>query len=289
MIFVTGATGTVGSEVVRQLRAAGINVRAGVRSPQRAEALTQLGADVVAFDFSDAATLPAALRGVSRVFFLSPPAAFDEATESRFVQAMQDAGVQHVVKLSVWNAQEEGYQFARWHRQSERLIEASGIPYTFLRPTGFMQNFPTFHGAAVQYQGAFSVPMTEGAIGHIDVRDIAAVAVQILRDGGHQGRAYNLSGPQAVTYAQAAAQLSEVLGKPVQFRPVSPADWKRAMIGYGQPEAAVDALLDLYTFYDRGGSDEVSTAVADILGRPPIPLSQFLGENAAAFGGKQAD
>lgn len=285
MIFVTGATGTVGSEVVRQLRAAGVPVRAGVRSPQKAADLQQLGAEVVEFDYARPETFAAALRGITRVFFLTVSAGFDAETEARFVQAMKDAGVQHVVKLSVWNAQDEAYLIARWHRESEKLIEQSGIPYTFLRPSGFMQNLPTFFGGAIKQYGAFSLPMTQAGVGHIDVRDIAAVAAKILRDGGHEGKGYNLSGPAAPSYSQVAALLAEVVGKPVHYQAVSPEDWKRTMLGYGQHEAMVDAMLDLYAYYERGGSAGVSSAVEEVTGRPPTSLAQFLREHAAAFGG----
>ena len=285
MIFVTGATGTVGSEVVRQLRAAGVPVRAGVRSPQKAVDLQQLGAEVVEFDYARPETFAKALDGVTKVFFLTVSAGFDRESETRFVQAMKDAGVRHVVKLSVWNAQDEAYAIARWHRESEKLIESSGIPYTFLRPSGFMQNLPTFFGAAIKQYGAFSLPMAQSSVGHIDVRDIAAVAAKILRDGGHEGRGYNLSGPAALSYGQVAEQLAEILGKPVHYSAVSPQDWKRTMMGYGQPEPMVDAMLDLYAYYECGGSAEVSPAVEQITGRAPSSMGQFLREHAAAFGG----
>lgn len=285
MILVTGATGTVGSEVVRQLRAAGVPVRAGVRSPQKATEAQKLGAEVVALDFDRPETFAAALRGVTKVFLLTAPASFDDTSEKRFIAAMQAAGVGHVVKLSVWDAPAEGYQIARWHRASERLLEASGLAYTFLRPSGFMQNLPNFLGAAIKQQGAFALPMAQAAVGHIDVRDIAAVAVKTLTEGGHEGKGYNLSGPAALTYGQVAEQLSALLGKPVQYHAVSPEAWKAQMLGYGMPEPAVDPMVDLYRYYVAGGSADTSSAVADITGRPATPLAQFLKDHAAAFGG----
>ena len=284
MIFVTGATGTVGSEVVRQLRADGVPVRAGVRSPQKASDLAKLGAEVVAFDYGKPETFGPALQGVTRVFYLTTPGPTDAGEESRFVQALRDAGVQHVVKLSVWNAPEESYLFARWHRRSERLLEDSGIAYTFLRPNGFMQNLPSFLGSSIKQQSAFALPLAEAAVSHIDVRDIAAVAAKILRSGGHEGKGYNLSGPESLNYLQVAERLSELLGKKVAYHAAAPAAWKQTMLGYGVPELAVDGLLDLYKNSAEGGSAGVSDAVAQILGRSPISVAQYLREHATEFG-----
>lgn len=260
-------------------------MRAGVRSPQKAGELKGLGAEVVAFDYAKPETFGPALQGVERVFYLTVPGADDEAQERRFVQALRDAKVKHVVKLSVWNAQDEAYQFARLHRKSERLLEESGIAYTFLRPSGFMQNLPSFLGDSIKQQGAFALPMAQSAVGHIDARDIAAVAAKILRDGGHEGKGYDLSGPEALTYGQVAEKLTALLGKPVAYHAVSPEGWKKTMLGYGVPEGAVDGMVDLYNYYVGGGSAEVSSAVADILGRPASSIDRFLRENAAAFGG----
>jgi uncharacterized protein YbjT (DUF2867 family)/predicted enzyme related to lactoylglutathione lyase len=258
-----------------------------VLNPQKAEALTQLGAEVVAFDYNAPETFDKALQGVTRLFYVTVPGPDDGPSEARFIEALRRAGVQHVVKLSVWNAQDEQYLFARAHRASERRLEAAGIAYTFLRPSGFMQNLPSFLGASVKNQAAFALPMAQSAVGHIDVRDIAAVATKILRDGGggHHGKGYNLSGPEVLTYGQVADKLSALLGKKITYHAVTPAAWKSTMLGYGVPESTVDGLLDLYQYCVNGGSSTVSDAVATILGRAPISLEQYLGENAAAFGG----
>jgi predicted enzyme related to lactoylglutathione lyase len=219
------------------------------------------------------------------VFYVTLPGPGDDLIEARFIDALQQARVQHVVKLSVWNAQDESYLYARAHRASERRLESSGIAYTFLRPSGFMQNLPSNLGASIKQQGAFALPMAQAAVGHIDARDIAAVAAKILREGGHEGQGYNLSGPEALTYAQVADTLSALLGKKVTYHAVTPAAWKSTMLGYGVPESMVDGLIDLYQYYVNGGSSTVSNAVASILGRPPTSLEQYLGEQVAAFGG----
>ncbi len=285
-ILVTGATGLVGGEVVRSLIREGATVRAGVRNPEKKEAaaLRELGAEVVALDFARPETFAPALHGVTKVFYLTVPAPTDEATEPGFITAMKQAGVQHVVKLSVWKAEAENYLFARLHRQSEQRLEVSGIAWTFLRPTGFMQNFLQLAGS-IQQTGTFFLPMAQSAVGHIDVRDIADVAARVLLHDGHQGKSYDLSGPEALTYDTAAALLAAGSGRPVGYVATTPDQWRTSMLGYGLPAPLVDGLLDLYAYYVDGGSNSVSPAVADILGRPARTLADFSKEHAAAFQG----
>jgi uncharacterized protein YbjT (DUF2867 family) len=288
-ILVTGATGLVGGEVARALLAAGAVVRAGVRDPEgrnqkEAAALRQLGAQVVALDYAQPATFAAALDGVSKVFYLTLPGPEDDAREPGFVAAMQQAGVAHVVKLSVWEAADEAYLFARVHRQSEKRLEQSAMAWTFLRPTGFMQNLLQMAGS-IRATGSFALPMGQAALGHIDVRDIADVAARVLLEPGHHGRAYELSGPEALTYEQVAAALTAGCGRPVRYVAVSPEQWRAMMQGYGAPAPLVEGLLDLYGYYVSGGSSAVSPAVAEILGRPARTLLDFIAQHRDALGG----
>lgn len=282
MILVTGATGTVGTELVARLLGVGARVRVGLRSPQKGAALVEQGAEVVAFDFAQPQTYGPALAGVSKVFFLSPPSAFDSILETQFVAAMKAAQVQHVVKLSVWNADGRGYTFARWHRESELLIEQAGIPFTHLRPSGFMQNFLQLAQSVTQ-SGIIALPLADAAVGYIDVRDIAAVAAQVLLFGDHAGRAYNLSGPEALSYGQIAQQLTELTGRPVQYISVPSDRYAATLASYGVPAPIVAAICDLYAYYANGGSDAVSPHVAEILGRPASSVARFLREHKAAF------
>lgn len=288
-ILVTGATGLVGGEVVRALRAAGATVRAGLRDPEgskqkEAAELRNLGTEVVNLDYGRPETFAAALQGVHGVFYLTVPSPLDEVWEPGFIAAMQHAGVSHVVKLSVWRAADEAYLFARAHRQSERRLEQSGIPWTFLRPSGFMQNLLQ-QAKMISFTGTFALPMAQAAVGHIDARDIADVAARALLGPEHQGRAYELSGPEALTYDQVAEKLSGIAGRPVHYLAATPEQWGQTMQGYGVPAPVVDGLLDLYRYYVSGGSSTVSPAVAEILGRPARSMTDFINEHQGAFRG----
>ena len=283
-ILVTGATGLVGGEVVRSLLREGAKVRAGVRDAQKKEsaALRELGAEVVELDFARAETFAPALHGVSKVFYLIVPSPADATFEPVFIAAMKEAGVQHVVKLSVWKAGEEAYLFARMHRQSEQRLEESGIAWTFLRPSGFMQNLLQLSGT-IRSANSFFLPMGQAAVGHIDARDIADVAAKVLLGNEHHGKSYDLSGPEALTYDQVASSLTEVTGRPIHYVPTTAEQWRGTMQGYGVPGPVVEGLLDLYGYYVSGGSNSVSPAVSDILGRPARSLADYVKQNAGAF------
>lgn len=284
--LVTGATGLVGGELVRVLLRDGQAVRAGVRDKEGrnqkdAAELAQRGAEVVELDYARPETFAAALRGVSAVFYLNIPFSDAPGHEPELFAAMKEAGVKRVVKLSVWKAADEAYLFARWHRASEKRLEESGLPYTLLRPSGFMQNLLQLAGS-VRGASAIFLPMAQAAVGHIDARDIAEAAAVALR-GGHEGKAYDLSGPAALTYAEVAEALSRSLGRTVHYVPISGEKWRTDMVGYGMPGSVADSLLDLYNYYVSGGSSATDPALAMLLGRPGRSISEFVREHAAVF------
>ena len=188
MILVTGASGTVGSEVVKALGAFRARVRAGYRTrPQNVPE----GVESVALEYDRPDTLRPAMKDVETLFLVSNSI----TPELTVVDEARHAGVKRIVKLSVLRAAEEGYIFARWHRAVERHIEASGLAWTFLRSNGFMQNVVTYMGETIRTQSAFYSSGGDGAASHIDVRDLGAVAASVLVEMGHEGQAYELTGP----------------------------------------------------------------------------------------------
>jgi uncharacterized protein YbjT (DUF2867 family) len=273
MILVTGAAGTVGSEVVEQLKARGASFKVGYRS-RRTE-----GVEGVAIDLEKPETLGPALRGVDTVFLLSSTV----APERNLVTAARSEGVKRIVKLSVWGAAEEGFVFGRWHRAVERAIEASGLAWTFLRPNGFMQNVVNFMGATIKGQNAFYHSAADAKISHVDARDIAAVAARTLVDAGHEGKAYALSGPQALGYSEVAAALSKALGREIRYVAIPDADYKQAAVAAGIPEPYADALIDLSRQYRTGQMSAVTSDVKAVSGRDPIRFEQFARDYAAAL------
>src|SRR5262245_55745653 len=199
MILVTGSSGTIGSEVLNELTAAGQAVRAGYRTRPP----TTPGVQAVRIDLATGEGLDAAVDGADAVFLLVGEMADQTAGELRVVEAAKRGGVKRLVKLSVLGAETEAYSFARIHRPVERAVEASGIPYTLLRPVSFMQNFVTYEGDTIRKEGAFYLPCGEARQSLVDARDIARVAARVLTGAGHEGKAYDLCGPEPLTYAEA--------------------------------------------------------------------------------------
>ena len=277
MILVTGASGTVGREVVSSLAIAGATFKAGYRSrpqnvPERVES--------VAIDFDRPETIAPALRGVETVFVLSNMV----EPEKRLVDEAKKAGVKRVVKLSVNGAAEEAFTFAKWHRAVEKHIEASGLRWTFLRPSGFMQNFFNYMGDSIRKEGAFyTATGPRGAGAHIDARDIGAAASIVLTRDGHEGKAYELTGPKAITYDEAARVLSAAAGREIRHVAITPDQYRQGALAMGMPAPYVDALVDLDRAYATGALTQVTGAVKELTGRDPITFEQFAKDYADRF------
>ena len=275
MILVTGASGTVGSEVVKSLVSAGAKFKAGYRSrpqnvPDRVES--------VAIDFDARETIRPALEGVDTVFLLSNAV----EPERNVVDEAKRAGVKRIVKLSVYGAAREEFTFAKWHRAVERHIEASGLAWTFVRPAGFMQNYFNYSGETIRKQGAIYAS-ADGPGAHIDARDIGAAAAIVLTRDGHEGKAYELTGPRAFDNAEAARILTGAVGREVRFVQVPAEEFKKGGLAMGMPPAYVDALVDLDRAYAAGTLAGVTPAVKELTGRDPITFEQFAKDYADRF------
>src|SRR5579871_534734 len=234
-VFVIGATGTTGSATVRALRAAGADVVAGVRSADKAGPLTELGAVVKPVNMEDVAGMQAAMRGSDRLFLVTPASDSTVALTASIVEAAKAAGVRHVAKLSGLNVGNgPRFAFGKWHRDAEKVIEASGLDWTFLRPNAFMQNF--FGNAqSVKQQGIYFSPFGSTPISFVDARDIADVAAKVLTTDGHGGKSYNLTGPKAITNEEVSRHLSTAAKKQVSCVPVTLDQLREALIGHGMP------------------------------------------------------
>ncbi len=287
MILITGATGIVGSEVVKQLAATGAPLRALVRNPEKAAAIRRLGVELVHGDFDKPETLDAALAEAEKVFLLSSPHPRQVELHGNLIEAARRSGVRHIVKLSaIGAAAESPARFLRWHWQTEKQLGQSGIAYTHLRLHYFMQNTLGF-AATVASQGAIYVPMKDARIGMVDVRDVAAVAVATLTEDGHAGKTYDVTGPEALSFAQVAEKLSAALGKKVAHVEVTPAVAKQGMMAAGLPEMLADGVLELYADWNGGGAAHVTGVVAAVGKVQPHTFGQFVREFAPAFQGSQ--
>ena len=289
MILVTGATGNIGRELIRELGAAKVGFRALVRSAGKAETVRAAGGEAAVGDFTDPEVLRGALAGVRKLFLLTPTDPAKVAVESRIAEAAVRAGVAHVVKLSdIGAGARKPSVFSRLNRDAERRIDALGVPRTFLRPSFFMQNYFAFVDT-IRSQGAILAAAGAGRHADIDVRDIAAVAARVLMEDGHESRAYTLTGPQAQSLADAAHKIATITGRDVRFVDLSVEDARRGMITAGMSEWLADGLNDLHAWFQRGegttNGSAVTLDVEEILDRPPRSFETFVRENVQAFGG----
>jgi uncharacterized protein YbjT (DUF2867 family) len=181
-ILVTGSTGTVGSEVVKQLASSGQVIKAAVHTQNKADKFKDNNAiDVVNIDYNKPETVADAFNNVDKLFLVTLPSPDMTDISSNLVKEAKKNEIKHIVKLSVLGADAEPEtMLGKVHRQEEKLIEESGLPYTFLRPGAFMQNFVTFFGKTIREQNAYYLPTEEGKVSLVDVRDIASAAVTIL-------------------------------------------------------------------------------------------------------------
>ena len=285
-LLITGATGTIGTELTKLLAAQGVPFRALARNPddKSAQVLRALtGAEVVAGDFNDAASLDRALAGIERAFLLTNSTAQAEAQQLRFVAGAQRAGVRHVVKQSQWAASADSpVRFLRYHAAVEQAIQVAGLAYTFLRPNLFMQGLLAFKDA-VKKQGQIFAPIGDARISAVDVRDIAAAAAASLTEGGHENQIYDLTGPAALTHAEMAAGLAAALGRPVAFVDVAPADLRHYLLQTGMDPWQAEGLLEDYAHYHRGEAAEVAPGVQQATGQPPRDFAAFARDYAGAF------
>ena len=283
-LLITGATGSIGTALIKILSQRSIPFRAMVRSPKDAEKLATLpGADVVIGDFNDATSLARALTGIERAFLLTNSSEQAEAQQLSFVTQAQKAGVRHIVKLSQLAADEESpVRFLRYHAVVEQAIRESVMDFTFLRPNLFMQGLLGFKDSIIE-QGKFFAAIGDARISAIDVRDIADVAIAALIESGHEGKIYTLTGPQALTHEEIAEAFSTTLKRPVTFIDVSPEAMRSALLGVGFPIWQADGLLEDYAHYSRNEASFITSDVQNITGNSPRTFATFTQDYAPVF------
>ena len=285
MILVAGATGHVGSQLVRLLAEGGTPARALIHSPDKAAPIQRLGLETALGDFEQTDTLDAAMAGCDHLFLLSPPSPRQPEQEQHVIDAARRAGVAHVVKLSAPGADPHApVVFGRWHAQIEQYLAQSGLAHTLLRPGYFMQNF-LMSAQPVAEQGVLYGMTGEGRVGYIDARDIAAVAARVLTSPGQQGTSYTLTGPESLSAAEVAERLSAAIGRQVRYVNLPPDAFGQALAGAGLPGWLVDALVVGNTLLAAGDGATVTDEVARLTGRPPRTFDQFAADHRTAFGG----
>ncbi len=237
MILVTGATGLSGSAVIRLCAKRGIPVRALVRDPAKVPALgIPATVELAEGDMLKPATLDGALDGVERVLLISSPDPHLVETQCTFIDAAKRAGVRHIVKLSgmgCWSG--SAFRFARMHAEVERHLEGSGVAWTHLRPSTFMQTHLRELIPTILSEGTVCLPMGDARLAPVDVEDIAHVAVTLLESRGHEDKRYEMTGPEALTTADIAERISAATGRPVRYVDPPPDAYRDALLTAGKP------------------------------------------------------
>jgi uncharacterized protein YbjT (DUF2867 family) len=281
MILVTGATGDIGGEVVRQLVAGGVRVRALARDPAKAAKLGA-GVEVVKGDLLAPETLGAAFDGAEKVFLMGLGQQLPRIVEHA-APAAERAGVRHVVLLSSSTILTDPMvTIGKWHRAAEVRIEATGIPWTMLRPGNFMSNTLRWV-ATIKAQGAVFSPSGQGRSAPIDPRDIASVGVKALTTPGHEGKRHVLTGGALMTAAEQVEVLAAALGKPLRCVDVPEAGARAGMLKAGMNEEMADALLEVMRRVREGGEALQTTTVREVTGAEPRTFATWAAEHLAAF------
>jgi uncharacterized protein YbjT (DUF2867 family) len=283
MILVTGASGSAGGAVLKEVAKTNKPFRAMYRSREDA-ARVPANVPAVIADFTDKPSLRRALEGVDAVYLVCSPVRELVELESNMVDACRETGVRHVVLNSALGAGDYSKSFPSWHRKVEEKLKASGLEYTILRPNSFMQNILTYYAPSIRSQGAFYAGMGNARTSFIDVRDIAVVATTTLTSPGYTGKTCELNGPEALTYAEVAERISRASGRKVQYVDIPAERQRQSMLDQRMPEWQVTALLDLQAYYTGGKGGEVNDVLAKLLGRSPTTIDQFLAEFADSFG-----
>ena len=274
-LLITGATGTIGTELVKALAARGADFAVMSSKP---------GPGRTYGDFADPASLRQAFAGVQTLFLLFPLTPDSLELARNAVEAARSAGVKHIVRSSGAGADANSpVAIAKLQGSIDALIEGSGIAYTFLRPNGFMQNWVNFYAGQLK-AGSYAAPHGEAGISVVDVRDIAAAAAAVLLNpAAHAGKAYALTGGEALSTRQQVAALAAAAGRDIAYTDITEAQAESGLRSWGLPDVMVGYFMSLNHVYKQGWAAGVSPDVERLTGHAPRRFADFANENAAAF------
>jgi uncharacterized protein YbjT (DUF2867 family) len=286
MILLTGATGSAGSLIANEFVRQREPLRILVRNKAKAKAFANVPTvEIVEGDMSEPGSLGPALDGVNRALMISSAAMNMVETQCAFIDACKAAGVQHVIKLSGLDARPDTtFPFGLMHKAIEEHLEHSGLAWTHLRPTGFMQEYLR-EAPSIVREGAFYLPLGEVRLNPVDLVDVAKVGFLLLRDGGHEGERLALTGPEVLSMSEIAERISHTTGRTVRYIAVSPADRREALIAHGVPPEFADALDEQVKERLKGGHEsQVDLSTHRLFNVKPATFREFAQRNGEAFG-----
>lgn len=273
-ILVTGFTGNVGSFVGKYLKEKGINFKAAVRNVEKA--IERYGSDIeyVEFDFEKSSTFDKALEDVDKIFLMRPPAVSDATKYVKpFIEKAKEKGIKQIVFISLMGIEHNPLPP---HYKIEKFIVESGIPYTFLRPSFFMQNLGTTHRFDIKENKDLFIPAGKSKSSFIDTRDIGEAAAKVLIEDNHLNKAYTLTGPEALDYYEVAEIFSKALGKKIIYSNPSPLRFRKVMITRGIDKTFANVMVGLYMSTKMGMAKKVTSELEKLLGRKPTSVEKYI-------------
>jgi uncharacterized protein YbjT (DUF2867 family) len=279
-----------GSIAIREFARQGVPVRALVRDRAKASALAALpGVEVTEGDMLRPETLNGALKDVTHAFMISSSNREMVETQCSFIDACRKTGVGHVVKFSGAEPDfnPDNFLFTRMHEEIEDYLEQSGLAWTHLRPSQFMQVYLR-EAPTILQKDAFYLPLENVQLAPVDLLDVAKIAVALLREGGHEGRSYDITGPEALTMAEIAERISQSVGRTIRYVPITLEERRRALLAAGLPPYFVDALDGQTHERLRRQTSRLCLDAHAAFGVRPTTFTEFARAHTAAFGAQQA-
>ena len=283
MILVIGGRSKIGSALIEELGAKGERVRALARKGEGGGGFPQ-GLEVVFGDLADRASLRQAMDGADRVFLLCGPSEEEVELNRNAIDAARDAGIELLVRSSILGSDpSSAATFVRDHGLCDAYVRESRVPHAILRPNLFMQNVPETTIPSIDAHGNFYANAGSARISMVDTRDVGAAAAALLTGAGEAGAAYDVSGPEALSYKEVADKLTSSLGRAITYVDAPDEAVRDTLLGYGLGDWLAGSLVDLLQDYKRSGTDGYAAAVTDtvrqLTGRPPRSLDQLLAES----------
>lgn len=276
-ILITGATGTIGKALVNQLQQRGEDFIVGSRDFTKAHEVLKIPKEQwVLFDFNNPDTFQNAVEKVAKVFFLAPPLTLNlDKILKLFMGFLKEKAIKRLVYISALGNETLKGDLA-FHGIMENYLKENQFDYTILQPSFFSQNFKNYEYENLMERNITFVPAGEGKVGFIDVEDIASVASRVLTEEGHSGKTYRLTGPELLSYYEAAAILSEVLGKTIHYANPSEEDYRGVLAAAGAPPIVADYMIPIYGMIKNGSVGFLTNDIEKVIGKSPTPLEIVL-------------
>jgi uncharacterized protein YbjT (DUF2867 family) len=283
-VLVTGATGNTGSLLVPALLSAGVDVRIFVRNEAKAKPLKDLGAEVVLGDLDQPETILSAVKNVDKIYLLTWNGETQLEQAKNVIDAAKKSGNPHIIRHSMWGP--ENSRIIKQGYKIEEMLKASGLPWTILKPTFYMQN-TMMAAQTISSDGVIYWDMKDGKLGMIDVRDIADTAFEVITGEGHENKSYILTGPEAISFNDVAKTFSGVLDNDIKYINVPGEAALQAMVGMGVPEWIAKGYVELSEGFSENFANSTTKNVEILTGHPARSFEQFANDFAQVFDTKQ--